>query len=160
MQTMSNAEENLKRLAIQLPPAPRPVGNYVTWVRAGDLIQTSGHLPAAAEGVRTSGKLGGDMTAEDGYRAARQCGLAILATVRAALGSLDQVERAVRILGLVNATPEFTDHPKVLNGCSDLFAEVFGEPGRSARSALGASSLPTGAAVEVEAVFQVRAVRS
>ncbi len=151
-----NAEENLKRLGIQLPPAPRPVANYSTWVLAGDLLHTSGHLPAAAEGVRATGKLGRDMTAEEGYRAARQCALAILATARSALGSLDRVERVVRVLGLVNAAPEFTDHPKVLNGATDLFTEVFAEAGRAVRSALGASSLPAGAAVEVEAVFQVR----
>jgi enamine deaminase RidA (YjgF/YER057c/UK114 family) len=151
------AEENLKRLRIELPPPPKAVANYVTSVRTGSILTTSGHLPAPAEGVRTTGKLGQDLTVEEGYAAARRSGLAILATVRAALGSLDGVVRVVRILCLVNALPEFTDHPKVANGCSDLFAEVFGpEAGRAARSAVGAGSLPNGAAVEIEAIFEVR----
>ena len=151
-----NAEDNLIRLRIALPPPPKPVGNYTPWVLAGNLLFTSGHVPASAEGIRTVGKLGLDMSVEEGYRAARQTGLAILATVRSALGSLDRVERVVKVLGLVNAAPDFTDHPKVINGCSDHLAEVFGENGRSSRSAVGAGSLPNGVATEIEAIFIVR----
>ena len=149
-------EESLKSLGIDLPPPPKPAANYVTSVRLGDLLWTSGHLPAPGEGIRTAGKLGQDMTVEEGYKAARQAALAILATVKAAVGSLDGIVRVVKVVCLVNALPEFTDHPKVANGCSDLLAEILGEPGRGVRSALGAGSLPNGAAVEIEAVFQVR----
>ena len=151
-----NAEENLKRNHLELPPAPRPVANYATSIRAGGLLFTSGHIPSPAEGIRTTGKVGADLTTEEGYHAARQVGLAILATVRAALGSLDQVEKVVKITGFVNSADGFHDQPKVLNGCSDLFVEVFAEAGRAARSAVGAASLPGGVAVEVEAIFQVR----
>ena len=151
-----SAEENLKKLAIELPAPPRPVANYVTWVRTGNLLFTSGHIPAAAEGLKTTGKVGRDLTVEEGYAAARHTTLALLATVRSALGSLDLVERVVKVVGLVNSPPEFTEHPKVVNGASDLLAAVFGETGRAARSALGAASLPAGVAVEIEAVFQVK----
>ena len=151
-----SAEENLKKLAIELPAPPRPVANYVTWVRTGNLLFTSGHIPAAAEGLKTTGKVGRDLTVEEGYTAARHTTLALLATVRSALGSLDLVERVVKVVGLVNSPPEFTEHPKVVNGASDLLAAVFGETGRAARAALGAASLPAGVAVEIEAVFQVK----
>lgn len=151
-----NAEENLNRLHIQLPPPPRPVANYVTSVRVGNLLYVSGHGPAPAEGVKTTGKVGKDLTVEEGYRAARQTGLNVLATVRAALGSLDKVERVVKLLGMVNSTGEFTDHPKVVNGCSDLLVEVFGDNGRGARSAVGMGSLPGAIATEIEAIFLVR----
>jgi enamine deaminase RidA (YjgF/YER057c/UK114 family) len=150
-----NAEENLKRLRIQLPPAPKPVANYVPAVRAGNLLYVSGHGPAAAEGIRTTGKVGKELTTEEGYQAARQTGLNILATIRSTLGSLDKVERMVKLLGMVNSTPDFADHPKVINGCSDLLVEVFGDPGRGARSAVGMGSLPGGIATEVEAIFLV-----
>jgi enamine deaminase RidA (YjgF/YER057c/UK114 family) len=150
------AEENLKRLGIDLPPAAKPVANYVTSVRVGDTLYTSGHLPPAAEGLRTAGKLGRDLTVEEGYKAARATALAILATARAALGSLDRIARVVKVVCLVNALPEFTEHPRVANGCSDLLAEVFGEEGRGVRTAFGAGSLPNGAVVEIEALFQIR----
>ena len=149
-----SAEENLKRLGLELPPPAKPVATYVTTVRAGGLLQTSGHVPPAGT-PKAAGKLGKDLTVEEGYAAARAVGLSLLATARAALGSLDRIERVVRVLGFVNAVPEFPDHPKVINGCSDLFVQVFGEPGRAARSAVGAGSLPGGVAVEIEAVFAV-----
>jgi len=151
-----NPEESINRLHIQLPPPPKPVANYVTSVRVGNLLYVSGHGPAPAEGARTTGKVGKDLTLEEGYRAARQTALNLLATVRAALGTLDRVERVVKILGMVNCTPEFTDHPKVVNGCSDLLVEVFGENGRGARSAVGMNSLPGAIATEIEAIFLVR----
>ena len=152
-----SAEENLLEKKITLPEPPRPVANYVTSLLVGDILYVSGHGPAPAEGVKTKGKLGKDVTVEEGYASARQTGLGILATVRAKLGSLDRVERVVKVLGLVNATPEFADQPTVINGCSDLFVEVFGDDrGRAARSAVGAGSLPGNIATEIEAIFQVK----
>jgi len=151
-----NAEENLRRLQLQLPPPPKPVATYQTSVQVGNLLYVSGHGPATAEGIPTTGKVGADLSLEEGYRAARQTGLNLLATVRSALGTLDRVEKVVKVLGMVNCTADFKDHPKVINGCSDLFVEVFGEPGRAARSAVGMNSLPGAIATEVEAIFQVR----
>jgi enamine deaminase RidA (YjgF/YER057c/UK114 family) len=151
-----SAEANLRKKNIALPDAPQPVANYVTSLVLDSYLYVSGHGPAPLAGVRLTGKLGADLTVEEGYRAARQTGLGILATVRARLGSLDRVERVVKILGMVNATPEFRDHPKVINGCSDLFVEVFGEDrGRGTRSAVGMGSLPGGIATEIEAIFRL-----
>ena len=154
-----SAEQNLSDRKIVLPAAPKPVANYVTSLRVGEILYVSGHGPAAREGVKTTGKVGKDLTQEEGYIAARQTGLGILATVRQALGSLDHVERVVKLLGLVNAAPDFQDHPKVINGCSDLFVEVFGDAGRGTRSAIGAGSLPGNIATEVEAIFLVKTGR-
>jgi enamine deaminase RidA (YjgF/YER057c/UK114 family) len=151
-----SAEANLAAKKIVLPPAPKPVANYVTSMRVDSLLFVSGHGPAPREGVKTTGKVGQDLTAEEGYQAARQTGLGILATVRAALGSLDKVERVVKLLGLVNAAPDFQEHPRVINGCSDLFVEVFGDAGRGTRSAVGAGSLPGNIATEVEAIFLLK----
>ncbi len=149
-------EDQLRSRHIELPPPPRPVANYVTSVRVGNLLYVSGHGPAAAPDIRTTGKVGQDLKVDEGFRAARQTGLNILATVRAALGSLDGVERVVKVFGMVNCGPDFLDHPKVINGCSDLFVEVFGDNGRGARSAVGMGSLPGGIATEIEAIFLVR----
>jgi enamine deaminase RidA (YjgF/YER057c/UK114 family) len=122
----------------------------------GDLAYTSGHLPVAADGTLITGRVGADLDEQAGARAARQAGLAILATLRHQLGSLDRVRQVVRIFGVVQCTPEFTRQPIVLNGCSQLFAEVFGtEAGVGARTALGTSALPLGVPVEIEAVFQI-----
>lgn len=151
-----SAEANLEAKGIRLPEPPSPAANYVTSLLVGDLLYVSGHGPAPAPGVKTTGKVGRDLQAEEAYRAARQTGLGILATVRAKLGTLDRVARVVKVVGMVNATPEFTDHPQVVNGCSDLFVEVFGEEqGRAARSAVGMGSLPGDIATEIEALFQV-----
>ncbi len=158
-----SAEDNLEDKNIALPEPPTPVANYVTHLLVDRWLYVSGHGPINKglehpEGVRLTGKLGDDVSIEDGYAAARQTGLGILATVRAALGSLDRVERVVKVLGMVNATPEFGDHPKVINGCSDLLAEVFGDDaGRATRSAIGMGSLPGGIATEIEALFLVKA---
>jgi len=152
-----SAERRLEELKITLPRAPRPVANYVTSVRIGNLLYVSGHGPAHAEGVKTLGKVGRDLTVDEGYSSARQTGLSILATVRETLGSLDHVDRVVKLLGMVNATEDFRDHPRVVNGCSDLFVEVFGDSGRGARSAVGMASLPGDIATEVEAIFLLRA---
>lgn len=150
-----SAEAKLKEKGIELPRAPRPVANYVTANLHGDLLYVSGHGPAPLEGVRTTGKVGSDLDTEAGYVAARRTGLSILATVRESLGSLDRVARVIKLFGMVNAAPGFRDHPKVINGCSDLFVEVFGDPGRGARSAVGMGSLPGDIATEIEAIFQV-----
>jgi enamine deaminase RidA (YjgF/YER057c/UK114 family) len=151
-----SAERNLTERQIVLPKAPRPVANYVTSVKTGDLLYVSGHGPAPLDGVKTLGKVGKDLTPDEGYQSARRTGLNILATVREALGSLDKVERVVKVLGMVNSTADFQDHPKVINGCSDLFVEVFGDAGRGARSAVGMGSLPGNIATEVEAIFLLK----
>lgn len=152
-----SAEERLRSLGIELPPAPRPVANYVTSLQVGETLYVSGHGPLRNDGTLISGLVGDDLSVEEGYAAARQTGLAILATLQTTLGSLDRVERLVKLLGMVRATPAFGDHPRVVNGCSDLFVEIFGEDrGRGARSAVGMGSLPGGIAVEIEAVFLVR----
>lgn len=150
------AEARLAELKLELPPAPKPVATYVTAIRHGDLMYVSGHGPYRADGTLIIGKLGADMEVAGGQVAARQTGLAILATMRAHLGSLDKVVRLIKSLGMVNATPEFTDHPKVINGYSDLMKEVFGDAGVGTRSAVGMGGLPGGIAVEIEAIFQVK----
>jgi enamine deaminase RidA (YjgF/YER057c/UK114 family) len=149
------AEARLAELKLELPPAPKPVATYVTAVRLGDLLYVSGHGPLRPDGSMHTGKLGADLDVAAGQAAARQTGLAILATVRSHLGSLDKVQRLVKVLGMVNSTPEFAEHPKVINGFSDLMVQVFGESGKGARSAVGMGSLPGSIAVEVEAIFQV-----
>jgi enamine deaminase RidA (YjgF/YER057c/UK114 family) len=150
------AEARLAELKLELPPAPKPVATYVTAIRHGDLMYVSGHGPYRADGTLIIGKLGADMDVAGGHVAARQTGLAILATMRAHLGSLDKVVRLIKSLGMVNGTPEFTDHPKVINGYSDLMKEVFGDAGVGTRSAVGMGGLPGGIAVEIEAIFQVK----
>jgi enamine deaminase RidA (YjgF/YER057c/UK114 family) len=150
------AEARLAELKLELPPAPKPVATYVTAVRMGDLLYVSGHGPLRSDGTMHVGKLGADLDVNAGQAAARQTGLAILATVRSQLGSLDKVVRLVKVLGMVNATADFGDHPKVINGFSDLMVDVFGDAGKGARSAVGMGSLPGHIAVEVEAIFQVK----
>jgi enamine deaminase RidA (YjgF/YER057c/UK114 family) len=151
------AEARLVELKLELPPAPKPVATYVTAIRHGDLLYVSGHGPLRSDGTLITGKLGVDIDVAAGQAAARQTGLAILATVRAHLGSLDKVERLIKSLGMVNSTPEFEQHPKVINGYSDLMKDVFGDAGVGTRSAVGMAALPAGIAVEIEAVFQVKA---
>lgn len=150
------AEARLAELKLELPPAPKPVATYVTAVRQGTLMYVSGHGPLRPDGTMHTGRLGADLDVPAGQAAARQTGLAILATVRDQLGSLDKVVRLIKVLGMVNCTPEFGDHPKVINGFSDLMVEVFGESGRSARSAVGMGALPGQIAVEIEAIFEVK----
>jgi enamine deaminase RidA (YjgF/YER057c/UK114 family) len=150
------AEARLTELKLELPPAPKPVATYVTAVRHGDLLYVSGHGPLRSDGTMHTGKVGLDLDVEQGRAAARQTGLAILATIRSHLGSLDKVVRLVKVLGMVNCSPDFAEQPKVINGFSDLMVEVFGDPGKGARSAVGMGSLPSNIAVEVEAIFQVK----
>lgn len=151
-----SAEEKLRQLKITLPKVEPSKNTLVGAVRVGDLLFVSGHGPAKADGPWV-GRLGQDMKVKDGQAAARDVGLRILSVVREELGSLDKVVRVVKTLGMVNATPDFKDHPQVVNGFSDLMVEVFGEKaGKGARSAVGMSSLPGGIPVEVEVIFQVK----
>jgi enamine deaminase RidA (YjgF/YER057c/UK114 family) len=152
----SPPDTRIQELHLTLPPAPKPVAKYKTAVRQGNLLYVSGHGPLKPDGTLIKGRVGGDITAEEGYAAARQTGLAILATTKATLGSLNKVKRLIKTLGLVLCTPEFGDQPKVINGFSELMAEVFGDDaGVGARSAIGTSALPGGIAVEVECIFEV-----
>jgi len=150
-----SADARIAELGLVLPPAARPIGSYVTYVQTGNLAYTSGHGPSQPDGSLTTGKLGADLDVAAGAAAARATGLALLATLRHELGTLDRVTRIVKLVGMVNCTPDFTEHPQVVNGCSDLLLEVFGEAGRHARSAVGMSSLPLGMAVEIELVVEV-----
>ena len=152
---MSAFDLRLSELGLVLPPPPKPMANYLPFVRTGSLLFVSGNGPRTPEGTFKQGKVGADFTAEEAYEHAKLVGLTLLASVRSALGSLDRVKRVVKLLGMVNAMPEFTDHPRVINGCSDLFVEVFGEAGRHARSAVGMTSLPSQITVEIEAIFEV-----
>ena len=150
-----SAEKRLKELGIELTDASLPVANYVNAVQTGNLMFLAGKGPAAVQGLRPAGKVGREFTVEQGYAFARSTGLALLAVLKAELGSLDRVARVVKVLGMVNCTAEFEEHPKVINGCSDLFVEVFGDRGRHARSAVGMGSLPNGIPVEIEAVVEI-----
>jgi enamine deaminase RidA (YjgF/YER057c/UK114 family) len=149
------AEARLKQLGIEVGPPPKPAGNYVPYVITGNLLYVSGNGPRLPDGRFKSGKVGREVTPEDAYDDARLVGIVILGIVRTALGSLDRVKRVVKLFGMVNAVPEFTDHPNVINGCSDLFVEIFGENGRHARSAVGMGSLPIQITVEIEAIFEI-----
>lgn len=153
-----NAEAKIEQMGLNLPPAPKPMGVYKPILIVDNLAYLSGHGPLLEDGSLITGRLGENMDLEEGYAAARQTGLALLATLQNALGSLDQVKRLVKTLGLVNCTPNFYQQPQVINGCSELFAEVFGmEKGVAVRSAFGTSALPGGMAVEIEMIVEVRA---
>jgi len=150
------AEARLADLALELPPVSKPKGLYKPLVIVGDLAYTSGHLPVRPDGSLVTGRVGADLDQAAGHAAARQAALAILATLRAELGSLDRVRRVVKVVGLVNCTDDFQQQPAVLNGASELLAQVFGpEAGVGARSAVGVNCLPLGAPVEIEAVFEI-----
>ena len=150
-----NAEQKLKELGIVLPESPKPVANYVRAVRTGSLLFVSGHGPYNDGKTLISGKLGKELTIEEGYKTARNVALNCLASIRASLGSLDKVKRVVKLLGMVNCTEDFKDQPKVINGASDLLVEVFGEAGRHARSAVGMQALPNQIPVEIEMILEV-----
>jgi enamine deaminase RidA (YjgF/YER057c/UK114 family) len=152
----SKPEVRIQELHLTLPPIPKPMAKYKTAVLAGNMLYVSGHGPIKPEGGLATGRLGGGLTLEQGKDAARLVGLAVLSTVRNTLGSLDKVKRLIKTLGMVNATADFKDHPQVINGFSELMAEVFGEDaGVGARSAVGMGSLPGDIAVEVECIFEV-----
>jgi enamine deaminase RidA (YjgF/YER057c/UK114 family) len=153
----ASPEEQVRKLKLELPVPKKPTNTLVSAVRVGDMLYVSGTGPSKPGGGAITGRLGQNMDIKQGQEAARLVGLNILGVVKAELGSLDKVERLVKTLGMVNATPDFKDHPQVINGFSDLMVEVFGEEkGKGARSAVGMSSLPGGIAVEIEAIFQVR----
>jgi enamine deaminase RidA (YjgF/YER057c/UK114 family) len=148
-------EARLRELGIELPKVTAPVANYVPSARLGNIVFLAGTGPLNPDGSRPQGKVGRDVTLEQANQHARNAGLQLLAALREAAGSLDKVVRFGRVFGMVNAVPEFTDHPKVINGCSDLFVEVFGDRGRHARGAVGMGSLPFNMTVEIEAVVEV-----
>ena len=151
-----SAERKLKELNLDLGAVSAPVANYVNAVRTGNLLYLAGKGPRpGADGRRPKGKVGREYTVEQAYQHARTVGLDLLAVMRQELGSLDKVKRVVKVLGMVNAVPEFEDHPNVINGCSDLFVQVLGDKGRHARSAVGMGSLPMGIPVEIEVIVEV-----
>jgi enamine deaminase RidA (YjgF/YER057c/UK114 family) len=149
-------EEKLASLGLALPAVATPVANYVPFRWAGNLLYLSGQGPRKRDGSLHVGRLGRNVTVEEGYEHARLTGLSLLAAAKAAIGELSRVEAVIKLLGMVNAEPEFGDHPKVINGCSDLLVEVLGEAGRHARSAVGMGSLPSGMSVEIEAILLIK----
>jgi enamine deaminase RidA (YjgF/YER057c/UK114 family) len=150
------AEQRFSALNLHLPPAPAPVGVYKPFLIVGNLVYVSGHGPLQTDGTLIKGRIGKDLDQEEGKLAARQVGLAILATLKANLGSFDRIKRVIKVLGMVNCVPEFEKHPYVINGCSELFAQVWGEEnGIGVRSAVGMGSLPDNIPVEIEAVFEL-----
>ena len=151
-----NPEEQLKKLGIELPTPSKPVANYVKYVRTGNLIFLSGHGPCNLDGI-PKGQLGDELTVEQGYAAARQAGICLIATLKDAVGGdLNNVVRIVRVFGLVSSIDTFTDQPKVMNGCSDLMVEIFGDKGKHVRAAVGTNVLPFNIPVEIEMVVEVR----
>ncbi|MFO0818117.1 MAG: RidA family protein [Pirellulales bacterium] len=150
------AEERIVELKLELPPAPKPAGVYKPVVVIGNLAYVSGHGPLKADGTMLTGRVGDEVDEQAGIAAARQTGLAILASLRAAFGSLNRVKRVIKTLGMVNSTPDFRNHPKVINGFSELFADVFGpDHGVGARSAVGMGSLPGNITTEVEVIVEI-----
>ena len=150
-----NPEEKLKELGITLPEPPKPVANYVNGVRTGNLIFLAGKGPRRTDGTEITGKLGADVSIEEGYEGARLTAINQLAVLKDMLGDLNKVKRIVKVLGLVNSDPAFIDQPKVINGFSDLMVEVFGDRGKHARAAIGVASLPRAQAVEIELIVEV-----
>lgn len=148
-------EDRLKKLGIELPEASTPVANYVNSVQTGKLVFLAGKGPKKPDGEYITGKLGQDLEIEQGYEAARLVAINQLAVLKADLGDLSRVKRVVKVLGMVNAAPDFTSHPEVINGFSDLMVEVFGEKGKHARAAVGMGSLPRNIAVEIEAIIEI-----
>ena len=151
-----SAESRIAELGLELPPPPTPGGVYTPVLIVDGLAYLSGHGPTLADGSNLQGKVGSEVDQEAGYKAARQTGLAMLATLKAELGSLDRIKRVVKLLGLVNSTPDFYAHPAVINGCSEMFAQVFGEAnGVGTRSAFGVAALPNNITVEIEGIFEI-----
>jgi enamine deaminase RidA (YjgF/YER057c/UK114 family) len=148
-------EARLKELGIDLPPAITPVANYVPAAKTGNLVFLSGHGPVKEDGTLITGKVGADLTVEQGYETARLIAIGLLGTLKADIGDLDGIKRIVKLLGFVNCTSEFTDQPKVINGASDFLVEVFGQKGKHARSAVGTNALPFNIAVEIEMIVEI-----
>jgi enamine deaminase RidA (YjgF/YER057c/UK114 family) len=154
--TATSPQERLKALGITLPSAPQPIANFVTYVVEGNMLYLSGQGTREADGRMRTGKVGAEISVEQAYDDARLVGINLIAVMQDALGDLSRVKRVVKLLGMVNAVPDFAEHPKVINGCSDLFNEVFGEAGRHARSAVGFGSLPGNITVEIEAIVALK----
>jgi enamine deaminase RidA (YjgF/YER057c/UK114 family) len=153
---MGQIDKRLAELGITLPVPAKPVANYVGWVKTGNLVFTAGQVPLKDGKIEYQGKLGKDFTVEQGAAAARICAISVVAQLKDAVGGdLDRIKRIVKVVGFVNGVPDFADHPKVVNGASDLLVEIFGDKGRHARSAVGSGSLPVNVAVEVEAVAEI-----
>ena len=150
-----DAEKKLKELGITLPTPQKPLANYVKAVRTGNLVYLAGHGPSTPDGKDITGKLGKELTVAQGYEAAKSVGVNLLASLKAEIGDLNKVKRIVKVLGMVNCTDNFTEHPKVMNGFSDLMVNVFGEKGKHARSAVGMHALPNNIAVEIEMIVEV-----
>jgi enamine deaminase RidA (YjgF/YER057c/UK114 family) len=146
-------EQRIRELGLELPPVPTPAANYANAVRTGNLVFLSGTVPVTPDGTIPKGKVGADVTTEEAVEHARLVGLVHLAVLKQEIGDLDRVRRVVKLLGMVNAVPDFREHSRVINGCSDLFVEIFGD--QHARSAIGVGSLPFGITVEIEAIFEV-----
>ena len=155
-QNKVDAETRIKELGIQLIKPTSPIANYVKAVRVGNVVYLSGHGPDKPDGGLVTGKAGGDLTWEQARDAARLTGISLLSSLKAEIGDLNKVKRIVKVLGMVNAVPAFDQHPKVINGCSDLMVEVFGENGKHARSSVGMSSLPNNIAVEIEMIVELK----
>ncbi|WP_045838073.1 RidA family protein [Hyphomicrobium sp. 99] len=153
---MTTVEQRLSQLGLKLPEAPQPVANYVPFLISGDQLFISGQVAKDATGRLLTGRLGADVSVEDGQAAAKASALSVLAQAKAALGDLERVVQVLRLTGFVASTPEFTDHPKVLNGASDLLVAVLGDAGRHTRSAVGVASLPLGVSVEIDAILKIR----
>ena len=151
-----SAEARLKQLGLTLPEVPTPVANYLPYRIAGNLLFLAGQGPRGADGSSLTGKVGSEISVDEGYKRARLVGLQLLSATRTALGSLDRVDAVIKMLCMVNAVPDFKDHPKVANGMSDLFVEVFGDAGKHARSAVGMGSLPNQISVEIEGILAIR----
>ncbi|MBA4145377.1 MAG: hypothetical protein DI538_06415 [Azospira oryzae] len=153
---MASPDQNFAQLGLALPPAPKPLGVYKPFLIVGNFVYVSGHGTVKEDGSLIIGRIGTDFTMEEGKQAAQQVGLAILATLKKNLGSLDKIKRVVKVLGMVNCVPEFERHPFIINGCSELFAKVWGEDnGVGVRSAVGMGSLPDNIPVEIEAMFEL-----
>ncbi|MEJ8817367.1 RidA family protein [Lacibacter sp. H407] len=149
-------DEKIKQLGLELPPVSKPIANYVKYVRTGNLIFLAGHGPSKTDGTNVTGKVGKELSIEQGYEAAKIAALSLIATLKDALGGdLSKVKRIVKVNGYVNCLPDFTDHPKVINGCSDLLVALFGEKGKHARAAMGMVALPSNIAVEIEMIVEV-----
>lgn len=149
-------DEKIKQLGLELPQVSKPIANYVKYVRTGNLIFLAGHGPTKTDGTNISGKVGKELSIEQGYEAAKITALSLIATLKDALGGdLSRVKRIVKVNGYVNCLPDFTDQPKVINGCSDLLVALFGEKGKHARAAMGMVALPSNIAVEIEMIVEV-----
>jgi len=151
-----NALENIKKLNLEIPDAPAPVGAYVAYKKVGNLLYISGQLPISNEGKIIKGKIGKDLTLEDGQKASKYCAINIIAQVKKALnGDLDKVKNCIKITGFVNSTDSFTDQPKVINPASEILSTIFGDNGKHTRAAVSSNSLPLGVAVEIDAIFEI-----